>query len=274
MRERLWQAGPATLLVFLITSLCTANSVMVMAMRVPSAELAESSSVLALYTLVKLVDAIAPTPLRYTALPGLTLLVCAPLLQVLWLRALQQRGSLPEHAHHAKGMYRHAAALHLTSLAYTALLMSLGIGLAQLVASALAEADIPGFALCLELLVAVPPWLAALCHGPSVVDRLQLELARGATLDRPLLIAALREVDLRVCATRAGFGLVALACTALALLPRVWLGVASATAWAAWASWLLWAAALAGSFARTTLRAAWLAWLTERVLARDSTPAP
>jgi hypothetical protein len=101
-----------------------------------------------------------------------------------------------------------------------------------------------------------------------------LELARGATLDRSLLVTALRDVDLRVCAIRAGFGLLALACVALALLPRVWLGVASASVWAAWASWLLWGGALGASFARTTLRALWLAWLTERALARDSNLAP
>jgi hypothetical protein len=120
MRERLRRAWPATLLVFLMTSLCTANSVMVLAMRVPSDQLAESASVLALYTLVKLFDSIAPAPLRYTTLPGLTLLVCAPLLQVLWLRALQRSGSLQEHAQHAKHVYWHAGALYLAGLAYTA----------------------------------------------------------------------------------------------------------------------------------------------------------
>jgi hypothetical protein len=254
--------------VFVVTGLCTASTVIALASSVTPQQLAERPSVLALYTAVRLFDTLVAGPMRVIGVPALTLIIVTPLLQILWQRAQLTAAPIQDHARYAASVYGQAAVVYGASAAYTALLGLLASALGSAVAAGMSRATHNAqLAQSCGVLCSTPLWLAALVHGPCVADRAQLELARGGKLGRLLVAYALRSVDLRVCLVRAGFSVAMLGCAAFALLPRVWLGVPAATAWSAWASWLLWAAALLMALARTGVRAAWLAWLTERALA-------
>jgi hypothetical protein len=117
------------------------------------------------------------------------------------------------------------------------------------------------------LLFAAPLVFAALVHAPSLLDRAQLELARGERLGRAQVWAVFRVVDLRVCGVRAALAVATASLVPLSLLPRMWLGTTPSTA-----LWLFLLVQLAAAL-RTLARGAWLAWLVEHSAAHAPLPA-
>jgi hypothetical protein len=261
------RAAPSTLLVHAVYALCAAGFVLPLAASVPEQALAEQPAVGALTTAIRLLDELAGSPLRYGALPAVIMLVVTPFLQVLWLRSQLVAAPLHEHARSAAQTYRLACITYVASVAYAALLMSLAFGMAR------------GFDLLLRgthnlrmqqtagLVFATPFVLAAMLHAPSLLDRAQLALARGETLGREHIWDVIRTVDLRVCAVRAGFTAITVFLVLLSFAPRLWLGTGATTG-----AWLFVLAQLTAA-ARTLVRAAWLAWLTEHCEAPVAQPA-
>lgn len=262
MRRRIRQAAPTSVLVFVITGMCTAGVVIPLAGSVPARSLAEQPEVLGLYTAVRLLDSWVATPLRFSGLPAISLIIVAPFLQVAWLRAHLMDSPLHEHARAAASVYLQACAVYMAGGVYAALLVLVGSGGAHLAEWLLHGTHDLRLSQSVGLAVSAPFWLGATVHAPSLTDRVQLELARGRRLGVRPLRAALRAVDLRACLVRAGFGLGSLLVLGLALLPRVWLGAPAAAE--TWRSWLLLLLALVATLGRTLLRSAWLAWLSAR----------
>jgi hypothetical protein len=257
LHVRMRRAATSTLLVHGVNALCAAGFVLPLAASVPEQSLAEQPAVGALVTVIRLFDSLTGSPLRFGALPALVLLSVTPFLQVLWLRAQLTAAALHEHARHAAQAYKSACAVYFASLAYAALLLVIGLGLAH------------GFELLLRpthnlrlqqttgLLLAAPWVLAALLHAPCLLDRAQLALARGDKLNLALLWEVIRSVDFRVCRVRAAFTALTLCLVLLSLAPRLWLGTSATTG-----AWLFVLAQLTAA-ARTLARCAWLAWLAE-----------
>jgi len=253
---RLRRALPATGLVHVVTSVCALASAVSLASSAPATELAEPERVGQLFTVVRLLDALGSSPLRYGLVPGLLLLLAAPLLRVMWLRAQLSAADLSQHARAAASVYPQALAIHALALAYAALLSALALLVGRALSFALAGTHDLRLQQSVALLFALPLVLAALAHAPSVSDRAQLELARGERRVLPAVLAGLRAVDVRSCGLRAacelGAGMLALS----AFLPRLWLGSNALVS-------LLLLGQLC-ALGQTALRAAWLAWLCER----------
>ena len=265
-RHRMRRALVASALVHGVTSVCALSSALTLASSAPTTPLAEPVHVGELFTVVRLLDALTASPLRYGLLPGLVLLAAAPLLRVLWLRAQLMAADVSAHARAAAQVYPQALALHALTLAYSALLLGLAGLLARGVGAALAASHDLRLQQCAGLAIGLPFALAAIVHGPSVADRAQLELARGERQVLPALFEGLRGVDGRTCALRAACELGVALLALLVLLPRLWLG---SSAWVA----LLMASQLC-ALGQTAVRAAWLAWLTERAVRTGCAPGP
>ena len=219
-----------------------------------------------LFTVVRLVDALAGSPLRHMLLPGLVLLAAAPLLRVLWLRAQLMAAPLSEHARAAAAVYPQAAAVHALGLAYAALACGLGLLAGRALAALLAGYHDERLAQCAGALAAAPLLFAGLLHAPCVADRAQLELARGAARVWPALREGLRAADLPSCSLRGACELGVAVCALLALLPRLWLGSGAFVA-------VLCASQLC-TLGQTALRAAWLAWFSERAVRAGRAAGP
>lgn len=266
-RVRMRRAATSTLLVHGVSALCAAGFVLPLAASVSEQALAEQPAVGALVTAIRLFDSLTGSPLRFGAVPGVLLLLVTPFLQVLWLRAQLIAAPLHEHARSAATVYKSAYAVYFAGLAYAALLMLIGFGLAR------------GFELLLRpthnlrlqqttgLCFALPFVLAALVHAPCVLDRAQLALARGEQLSGALFWEVIRSVDIRVCGVRAGFAAATACLVLLSLAPRLWLGTTATTG-----AWLFVLAQLTAA-ARTLARGAWLAWLAEHSEAPVAQPA-
>lgn len=267
LRARMRRAAPSTLLVHVVTSLCAAGFAFPLAASVPEQGLAEQPAVGALFTAVRLFDTLAGSPLRFGALPGLVLVLVAPFLQVLWLRSQLVAAPLHEHARSAAGVYKLACAAYLAVAAYSGLLLLA----AALVASALEL--LLGFSHNVRLqqttglLFATPFVLAVLLHAPSLLDRMQLALARGERLSRELVIEVVRAVDLKVCGVRACLAFATACLVLISVAPRMWTGTNPRAA-----VWLFLLAQLTAA-GRTLARALWLAWLVERSEASEATGA-
>jgi hypothetical protein len=258
LRARIRRAAPSTLLVHGVTSLCTATFALPLAASVPAQDLAEQPAVGALFTAVRLLDTLTGSPLRYGALPGLVLLVLAPFLQVLWLRAQLTAAPIHEHARAAAQAYKQACAVYFATAAYAALLFAASSQIAKLGELLFAFSHNVRLQQSSGLVVATPLVLAALLHAPSLCDQAQLALARGERLSRELAWQVLRTVDLRRCAVRAGFALATATLVLFSIAPRMSTGTTPSAA-----IWLFLLAQLTAA-ARTLLRAIWLAWLTNR----------
>ena len=257
-RIRIRRALPSTLLVHATTSLCTASLALPLAASVPAQGLAEQRSVGALFTALRLFDSLTTSPLSFGGVPALVLLLVAPLLQVLWLRAQLKVAPIHEHARGAARRYKHACAVYLGSAAYAAVLLGVAALVSRLVEALLGFSHNVRLQETSGLLASAPLVLAALLHAPSVCDQAQLALARGAPLSRALVLGATRSADLKVCAIRGAFGLVTAGLVLMSVTPRLWLGTSPEAA-----VWLFLLAQLT-AVGRTAVRAAWLAWLVER----------
>jgi len=258
LRARIRRAAPSTLLVHGVTSLCTASLALPLAASVPAQGLAEQPAVGALFTAIRLFDTFTGSPLRYGALPGLVLLVLAPFLQVLWLRAQLTAAPLHEHARAAARAYKQACVVYFATAAYAALLFAASSLIAKLGELLFAFSHNVRLQQSSGLVLATPLVLAALLHAPSLCDQAQLALARGERLSRELAWQVLRTVDLRRCAVRAGLALAIATLVLLSIAPRMSTGTNPSAA-----IWLFLLAQLTAA-ARTLLRAIWLAWLTEQ----------
>jgi hypothetical protein len=239
-----------------VTNVCALAAALSLASSAPATPLPEPVHVGELFTVVRLFDALAGSPLRHGLLPGVLLLAAAPLLRVLWLRAQLTAAPLPVHARAAAAVYRQALAVHALGLAYAALLLGLALLVARGLGAALAGYHDERLAQCSGLLAAAPLVLAALSHAPSVADRAQLELARGSDRLWPALRQGLTHVGARECGLRAVCELSVAGLGLAALLPRLWLGSQALVA-------LLLTSQLC-ALGQTAVRAAWLAWLSER----------
>lgn len=267
VRTRIKRAAPSTLLVHGVTSLCTASFALPLAASVPEQGLAEQPAVGALFTAIRLLDTFTGAPLRYGALPGVLLLLLAPFLQVLWLRAQLIAAPLHEHARAAAAVYKQACAVYFASAAYAALLFAASSVIARLGESLFAWSHNVRLQQSSGLVVATPLVLAALLHAPSLCDRAQLALARGERLSRELVWEVVRSVDLKVCAVRAAFALGTAMLVLMSVAPRMGTGTTPSAA-----VWLFLLAQLTAA-GRTALRAIWLAWQTEHNPAPEvSTP--
>jgi len=266
LRARMKQAAPSTLLVHAVTSLCTASLALPLAASVPEQGLAEQPAVGALFTAVRLFDTLTGSPLRYGALPGLVLLVLAPFLQIVWLRAQLTAAPLYEHARAAAQVYKQACAVYFATAAYAGLLLIASSLIGRLGELLFAFSHNVRLQQSSGLVLATPLVLAALLHAPTLCDRAQLALARGEQLRREQLSQVVRAVDLRTCAVRAAFALATASLVFLSIAPRMWTGTTPKAA-----IWLFLLAQLTAA-ARTLLRATWLAWLTEQTPAPATTP--
>jgi len=243
--------------------LCTATFALPLAASVPSQGLAEQPAVGALFTAVRLFDTLTGSPLRYGALPGLVLLVLAPFLQVLWLRAQLTAAPLHEHARAAAAVYKQACAVYFATATYAALLFAASSLIAHLGELLFVFSHNVRLQQSSGLVVATPLVLAALLHAPTLCDQAQLALARGERLSRELAWQVLRTVDLRTCAVRAGFAIATATLVLFSIAPRMSTGTTPSAA-----IWLFLLAQLTAA-ARTAVRAIWLAWLTEQTQAPE-----
>ncbi|HTU60954.1 MAG TPA: hypothetical protein VMF89_21020, partial [Polyangiales bacterium] len=228
--------------------------------------LAEQPAVGALFTAVRLFDTLTGSPLRYGALPGVVLLVLAPFLQVLWLRAQLTAAPLYEHARAAAQVYKQACAVYFATAAYAALLFAASSVIARLGESLFAWSHNVRLQQSSGLVVATPLVLAALLHAPTLCDRAQLALARGERLNRELFWEVLHAVDLKLCAVRAIFALGTASLVLISFAPRMSTGTTPTAA-----VWLFLLAQLTAA-GRTLLRATWLAWLAEQNQQPESAP--
>ena len=258
------RAAPSTLLVHAVNALCSASFVLPLAASVPEQALAEQPAVGALSTAIRLLDELTGSPLRFGVLPAVLMLVLTPFLQVLWLRAQLVAAPLHEHARSAAQTYKLACITYVASAVYSALLVSLAFGMARSFELLLRGTHNLRLQQSAGLVFAAPFLLAALLHAPSVLDRMQLALARGEAPSREHVWELIRTVDLRVCAVRAGFAALTACFVLLSLTPRLWTGTTATTG-----AWLFVLAQLIAA-ARTLLRATWLAWLVEHC----EVPAP
>lgn len=257
LRGRVRGAAPSTLLVHAVTSLCTASFALPLAASVPEQGLAEQPSVGALFTAVRLLDSLSGSPLRYGGLPALVLLLVAPFLQVLWLRAQLTASPIHEHARAAWQVYKQACAVYFASAAYAGLLLAAASLVTRVGELLFAFTHNVRLQESSGLVLATPLVLAALLHAPTLCDRAQLALARGETLSRALVIEVLRAVDLRMCAVRAGCALATMSFVLISMAPRLWTGIEPQAG-----LWLFVLAQLTAA-ARSLVRALWLAWLAE-----------
>jgi hypothetical protein len=267
LRVRMRRAATGSLLVHAVSSLCAAGFVLPLAASVPEQALAEQPAVGALFTAVRVFDTLIGSPLRYGAVPGFLMLVLAPFLQVLWLRAQLVAAAVHEHARAAAHVYKDACFVYLASSAYAGVLLAAALGVARCCEWLLHFSHNLRLQQTTGIVLAAPLVLAALLHAPCLCDQAQLALARGERWSRALVLDTLRSVDLRMCSLRAGFAAGSATLVLVTLLPRMWLGTTASTG--------LWLFALSQltAAARTLVRGAWLAWLAERATAPVAEPA-
>jgi hypothetical protein len=261
-RARAARALKTTLMIHAVNSLCAAALVVPVAASVPEQDLAEQPAVAVLYTAIRVFDVLTKSPLRFGGIPAFALLVVTPFLQVLWLRAQLRPGALHEHARSAAQVYKQACVVYGLGAAYAALLANAAFFVGRGCELLLAGSHNVRLQQTTGLVCALPFAIAALVHAPSLVDRGQLALAKGEPLGRELL----RSVDLRVCSVRGGFVLVSALLVLLSFAPRLWLGTNPS------GSLTLFVLAQLTAAGRTLLRAAWLAWLCERVEGSATVP--
>jgi hypothetical protein len=266
VRARAARAFKATLLIHAVNSLCAATLVVPVAASVPEHPLPESHAVGMLYTVVRVFDVLTGSPLRFAGIPAFVMLVVTPFLQVVWLRAQLQQAALHEHARSAANVYKQACLIYVLGAGYAALLASGAYLVARGCGLMLAFTHNVRLEQTFGFVLALPFALAALVHAPSLVDRAQLALAHGQTLNRALVVDIVRSVSVRVCSMRAGFVLATATLVLFSFVPRLWLGVSPSS------STVMFVTAQLAAAARTITRALWLAWLCEHVEAEASVP--
>ena len=171
-----------------------------------------------------------------------------------------------EHARSAANVYKQACLIYLLGAAYAALLASAAYLVARGCGQLLAFTHNVRLEQTFGCLLGLPFALAALVHAPSLVDRAQLALAHGQTLNRALALQIIRSVDVRVCSVRSGFVLGTSALVLFSFVPRLWLGVSPSS------STIMFVTTQLAAAARTLTRALWLAWLCDHVEAKASVP--